>query len=116
MPGINGQPPRRPGMAGKRYGMLVDMRKCIGCQSCTVSCSLENQPPVGQFRTTVLQYEVVPDQGQAAMVMLPRRATTATTRPACRSVGAGHLQREDGIVLVDNELRGLRLLRAGLSV
>ena len=54
--GLNGQPPRRPGMAGKRYGMVVDMRKCIGCQSCTVSCSMENLPPIGQFLTTVLQY------------------------------------------------------------
>ena len=32
------QPVRRPGMEGKRFGMLVDMRKCIGCQACTVSC------------------------------------------------------------------------------
>ena len=55
---IGTQPPRRPGMAGKRYGMLVDLRKCIGCQACTVSCSVENLPPLGQFRTTVLQYEV----------------------------------------------------------
>ena len=71
--GINQQPPRRPGIPGKRYGMLVDLRKCIGYQSCTVSCSLENLPPVGQFRTTVLQYEVQPDSGgPCAMVMLPR--------------------------------------------
>ena len=104
MPGINGQPPRRPGMAGKRYGMLVDMRKCIGCQSCTVSCSLENQPPVGQFRTTVLQYEVVPDQGQAAMVMLPRLCNHCDN-PPCVPVCPvqATFQREDGIVLVDNE-------------
>ena len=102
MPGINGQP-RRPGMAGKRYGMLVDMRKCIGCQSCTVSCSLENQPPVG-FRTTVLQYEVVPDQGQAAMVMLPRLCNHCDN-PPCVPVCPvqATFQREDGIVLVDNE-------------
>ena len=54
-PSATTQPPRRPGMEGKRFGMLVDMRKCIGCQACTVSCSVENLPPIGQFRTTVLQ-------------------------------------------------------------
>ena len=43
--GIGDQPPRRPGIEGKRYGMLVDLRKCIGCQACTVSCSVENLPP-----------------------------------------------------------------------
>ena len=26
--GLSGQPPRRPGMPGKRYGMVVDLRKC----------------------------------------------------------------------------------------
>ncbi|HTN30320.1 MAG TPA: tetrathionate reductase subunit B, partial [Pseudomonas sp.] len=35
--GVGDQPPRRPGIEGKRYGMLVDLRKCIGCQACTVS-------------------------------------------------------------------------------
>jgi len=103
--GLNGQPPRRPGIPGKRYGMVVDMRKCIGCQSCTVSCSMENLPPIGQFRTTVLQYEVTPDDGsQAAMVLLPRLCNHCDN-PPCVPVCPvqATFQREDGIVLVDNE-------------
>ncbi|MFD4838878.1 sulfate reduction electron transfer complex DsrMKJOP subunit DsrO [Achromobacter sp. NPDC058515] len=103
--GINGQPPRRPGIPGKRYGMVVDMRKCIGCQSCTVSCSMENLPPIGQFRTTVLQYEVTPDDGgPCAMVMLPRLCNHCDN-PPCVPVCPvqATFQREDGIVLVDNE-------------
>src|SRR5690625_4662698 len=55
---INEQAARRPGIEGNRFAMLIDLRKCIGCQACTVSCSVENLPPIGQFRTTVLQYEV----------------------------------------------------------
>ncbi|WP_369406188.1 sulfate reduction electron transfer complex DsrMKJOP subunit DsrO [Pollutimonas nitritireducens] len=102
---IGDQPPRRPGMPGKRYGMLVDLRKCIGCQACTVSCSIENQAPIGQFRTTVLQYEVnMPDQSQAAMLSLPRLCNHCDT-PPCVPVCPvqATFQREDGIVLVDNE-------------
>ena len=98
------QPTRRPGMEGKRFGMLVDMRKCIGCQACTVSCSVENQPPIGQFRTSVLQYEV--DQGDAApaMVSLPRLCNHCD-EPPCVPVCPvqATFQRTDGIVLVDNE-------------
>ena len=58
----------------------------------------------GQFRTTVLQYEVVPDQGQAAMVMLPRLCNHCDN-PPCVPVCPvqATFQREDGIVLVDNE-------------
>ena len=52
-------PPRREGDATKRYGMLIDLRRCIGCQACTVSCTVENQMPAGQFRTTVRQYQVL---------------------------------------------------------
>lgn len=99
------QPPRRPGMAGKRYGMVVDLRKCIGCQACTVSCSLENQPPIGQFRTTVLQYEVdLPETDAPAMFSLPRLCNHCDN-PPCVPVCPvqATFQREDGIVLVDNE-------------
>src|SRR5690625_7642679 len=70
---INEQPQRRPGIDGKRFAMVIDLRKCIGCQACTVSCSFENLPPIGQFRNTLLQYE---DEdyagGQPAMCNLPR--------------------------------------------
>ena len=84
--------------------MLVDMRKCIGCQSCTVSCSLENQPPVGQFRTTVLQYEVVPTRGRPPWSCC-RAPVQPLRQPACVPVCPvqATFQREDGIVLVDNE-------------
>ena len=100
------QPPRRPGMAGKRFGMLVDMRRCIGCQACTVSCSMENLPPLGQFRTTVLQYEVdTKVQGAPpAMVSLPRLCNHCDN-PPCVPVCPvqATFQRTDGVVLVDNE-------------
>lgn len=98
------QPTRRPGMAGKRFGMLVDLRKCIGCQACTVSCSVENQPPIGQFRTTVLQYEVERPGSAPAMLSLPRLCNHCD-EPPCVPVCPvqATFQRVDGIVLVDNE-------------
>jgi tetrathionate reductase subunit B len=99
------QPPRRPGVPGKRYGMVVDIRKCIGCQACTVSCSVENMPPIGQFRTTVLQYEVDRADGTApAMVSLPRLCNHCDN-PPCVPVCPvqATFQREDGIVLVDSD-------------
>lgn len=100
---LGDQPPRRPGMTGRRWGMLVDVSRCIGCQACTVACSMENLPPLGQFRTTVLQYEV--DSGgdaPPAMVSLPRLCNHCD-EPPCVPVCPvqATYQREDGIVLVD---------------
>lgn len=44
-------PERGGGSSDKRYAMLIDLRKCIGCQACTVSCSMENKTPLNQFRS-----------------------------------------------------------------
>ena len=97
-------PARREGASGHRYAMLVDLRRCIGCQACTVSCSVENQPPIGQFRTTVLQYEVDQADRAPAMVSLPRLCNHCD-EPPCVPVCPvqATFQRSDGIVLVDNE-------------
>lgn len=105
----NNDEPGRKGAVGKRYAMLIDLRKCVGCQACTVGCSIENQAPIGQFRTTVKQYVVTPADGattqhQAQAVMLPRLCNHCDN-PPCIPVCPvqATFQREDGIVMVDNK-------------
>ena len=61
------------GESKSRYAMLIDLRRCVGCQSCTVSCGAENAVPLGNFRTTVSEY---------AMGGRPLRAQSA--------LGGGH--------------------------
>jgi molybdopterin-containing oxidoreductase family iron-sulfur binding subunit len=29
----------------RRWGMVIDLRKCVGCHACTVSCVAENKLP-----------------------------------------------------------------------
>ncbi len=78
--GIKLSPERREGSEDKRYGMLIDLRRCVGCQSCTVSCTIENQTPQGQFRTTVNQYQVaIKGQEGITNVLLPRYVTIVTS-------------------------------------
>lgn len=54
-----------------RFGMVIDLRKCIGCQACTVACAQENALPVGQHRTHVPVYELETPDGPSQAV-LPR--------------------------------------------
>lgn len=101
---INEQPERREGDSTKRWGMLIDLRQCIGCQSCTVSCNIENATPIGNFRTTVDQYEFTSEDGSPNRVMLPRLCNHCDA-PPCVPVCPvqATFQRKDGIVVVDNK-------------
>lgn len=97
-------PERHEGSQQHRYAMLVDLRRCIGCQACTVSCAIENQTPQGEFRTLVNQYQVqIEGQQSVTNVLLPRLCNHCDN-PPCVPVCPvqATFQREDGIVVVDN--------------
>ena len=36
-----------------RYGMAIDTTRCVGCQTCTVSCKLSNKVPGDTLRCHV---------------------------------------------------------------
>ncbi|MDF2096476.1 sulfate reduction electron transfer complex DsrMKJOP subunit DsrO [Aquibaculum arenosum] len=102
---INEQPPRRGGDPEKRWAMLIDLRRCIGCQACTVSCHLENDAPLGKFRTIVSQYEVEDEAtGDLSTFFLPRLCNHCDN-PPCVPVCPvqATYQQHDGIVVVDSD-------------
>jgi tetrathionate reductase subunit B len=88
------------------WAMLIDIRKCIGCQACTVACIQENAVPEGSFRTVVSTYSVkVTDGDQPAGTYLLPRTCNHCEEPPCVPVcpvGAT-FKREDGIVVVDSD-------------
>lgn len=93
-----------PEQKGVHWGMVVDLRLCIGCQACTVGCCVENQVPLGNFRTLVSSYEVS-SSNTPRRVTLPRLCNHCD-KPACVTVcpTQATTKRPDGAVVVDNSV------------
>ncbi|MDA8260684.1 MAG: 4Fe-4S dicluster domain-containing protein [Betaproteobacteria bacterium] len=90
----------------QQWAMLIDVRKCIGCQACTFACIQENAVPEGSFRTVVTTYSVeLTDQSQpAGTYMLPRLCNHCDDPPCVPVCPVGAtFKREDGVVLVDGD-------------
>lgn len=85
----------------RRWTLLVDLRRCVGCQSCTISCAVENRVPPGKFRTVVSDYEVVREGGSRRLAV-PRLCNHCES-PACTTVcpTEATYRRADGVVVVN---------------
>jgi tetrathionate reductase subunit B len=96
-------PAKAASSKGPHWAMLIDLRDCIGCQACSIACSMENQLPEGCFRTSALTYVVHEDQ-KAGAHMLPRLCNHCDEPPCVPVCPVGAtFKRDDGVVLVDAE-------------
>jgi len=87
-----------------RYGMVIDLRKCVGCNACTVACKQENATPPGVFWSKVLQYETG-DYPQAHLRFLPMLCMHCQVAPCLEVCPTGATYRaEGGLVLVNDNL------------
>jgi len=84
-----------------RWGMVIDVRKCVGCMACRASCKSENNVPLGVHRTWVEEQEkgAYPQAVQFYLPALCNHCDNPSCTKVC-PVGATY-QRKDGIVAVD---------------
>lgn len=86
-----------------RYGMVMDLRTCVGCQACTAACSIENQTPFwsDKFRTRVLDKEVghYPEVGRYFVPTICMHCEEPPCVEPCPTNAT--YKTEDGFVLVD---------------
>lgn len=95
-----------------QYGMVIDLNRCFGCQTCAAACKVANNLP------KELAYNVVHTVGgestdnaggafpNCELSYLPMQCQHCSN-PACTDVcptGATEKDEETGIVTVDNEL------------
>ncbi|HHJ06481.1 MAG TPA: 4Fe-4S dicluster domain-containing protein [Anaerolineae bacterium] len=87
--------------AQRRWVMVIDTRKCTGCQSCTVSCVAENKLPPGVVYRPVLEQEfgTYPNVGKR---FIPRPCMHCDNPPCVDVCPVGATwKRDDGIVAID---------------
>ncbi|HSE91811.1 MAG TPA: 4Fe-4S dicluster domain-containing protein [Methylomirabilota bacterium] len=86
-----------------RWGMVIDVRRCVGCQTCTIACKQEHGLPAGTQWRFVADCEVgeYPDVRRLFLPMQCMHCAEPPCVPVCPT-GASR-QREDGIVWVAYE-------------
>ena len=87
-----------------RYVMTIDLRRCVGCQTCTASCKGANATPPGVQWRRVLDIETgeFPDVRRSFLPV----ACMHCAGPPCEEVcpTQATTKRDDGLVAIDYEL------------
>ena len=88
-------------MTDTRWGMVVDLNRCVGCQTCTIACKHANDTPPGVQWRSVLDVErgSYPDVGRLFLVTGCQHCAEPPCVPVCPT-GATR-QRADGLVMMD---------------
>jgi len=86
------------------WGMVVDLGRCVGCQTCTLACKMENGLPPGTLWRTVLDVEsgVYPAVRRTFVPLTCMHCADPPCRDACPTTATK--VRDDGIVWIDNAL------------
>jgi dimethyl sulfoxide reductase iron-sulfur subunit len=86
-----------------RWGMVIDLERCVGCNACTLACKIENGTPPDVYYTRVYTEEAgtYPDVQTTFVPALCNHCEDAPCVKVCPT-GASY-RREDGIVLIDQE-------------
>ncbi len=81
-----------------RWGMVVDLRKCVGCQTCTIACKQTNNTPPRVFWRWVADCEVgkYPEVQRVFLPMGCQHCSDAPCFEVCPTTAT--YRRRDGIV------------------
>ena len=84
------------------WGMVIDLKLCIGCQACSLACKTEYGTPRGMYWTKTLIDEVgvYPNVTRVYLPQLCNHCEEAPCEKTCPT-GASYTDEATGVVLVD---------------
>ena len=87
-----------------RYAMVIDLRRCVGCQTCTAACRLANatQPGVQWRHVLDLESGEFPDVRRSFVPVACMHCANPPCEHVCPTTATR--QRADGLVTIDYEL------------
>lgn len=91
-------------MKEKRYAMVIDLKKCLGCKTCTIACNTENSIKTTKTWNVVLD-TIAGEYPNYQRQYLPRPCMHCE-EPSCVKIcptGASYRRDKDGLVLIDQK-------------
>ncbi|MHA1538070.1 MAG: 4Fe-4S dicluster domain-containing protein [Alphaproteobacteria bacterium] len=87
-----------------RNGMVIDLKRCIGCYACQLSCKAEHGTPRGVFFARVLKQEEgqYPTVSQTFLPVLCNHCDNPPCVEVCPT-GASFVWEDDGTVDIDSD-------------
>ena len=79
-------PARRPSPGDiPQWAMVIDLDRCMGCQSCVIACKVENHTAPGRFLTRIIRREVgaPPHLRLVSVPVLCLHCTAPECLPSC---------------------------------
>lgn len=103
-------------VAERRWVMVIDGRKCVGCNACRVACVAENALPPGVTYRTVPEAQIG-DYPKVARFFMPTQCMQCDKPPcqeAANAISPGSItKRPDGIVAINyQKFRGRKAFQA----
>jgi len=87
--------------ADRRWVMVIDLRKCVGCHACTIACVAENKLPPGVVYRPVIEEEfgTYPNVGRRFLPRPCMQCDNPPCVPVCPVTAT--YKNEEGVVVVD---------------
>jgi Fe-S-cluster-containing dehydrogenase component len=89
------------GQAAPRWGMVIDLNRCTGCQACVVACKTQNRSAPDRFNTRILAIEDVGRRG-SRVTFTPIQCNHCEDPPCVKACSANAtFKLPNGIVVTD---------------